>query len=137
MLIKRVYCSKVCPFNCTSGGKRDMSTSIYKTTLLQSRKTTLGKSFIGILLIVAQIVPPQIVQIYPLCIVEAYLPANYETAGKFNREHSFSSTLHGSRTAQGNPGKFRTSLRLNNFNSIASNVYFSNEKRKDIFKNLI
>ena len=134
---KKVYCSKGRPFNWTSGGKRDMSTNTYKSTLLQRRKTTLGIRFIGILLIGVQIVPPQIVQINPVCFVEAYLPANYQSTGKFNRENSFSSTLHGLRNAQEKSGMVRTRLRLNNFNGIAFNVYFSNEKRKYMFKNLI
>ena len=129
MLIKTVYFSKDCPFNCRTGGKRDMSTNIYKTTLLQRRKTTLGIRFIGIHLIVAQIVP--------FYFVEAYLPADHQSTGNGNREHYFSSTLHGSRTAQGKSGKVRTSLRLNHFNSIAFNIYFSNEKRKYMFRNLI
>ena len=105
MQIKRVYFSKDCQFTCRTGGKREMSTNIYKTTLLQRHKTTLGIRFIGILLIVAQMVP--------LCFVEAYFPANQQSTGKGNRAHYFSSTLHGSRTAQGKSGKTRTRLRLN------------------------
>ena len=104
--------------------------NVYNSPLLQRRKTTRVLRFIGILFIVAQIVPPQILQKSLPGFVEAFLPADYQPTGKFNREDSFSSTAqYGSEPANDKSGTVITNLWPKRFNSTCFNLYVFQRKR--------